>query len=238
MYFKAINLSNSFGKFQVLKGVDLHFEKGQTLSILGKSGCGKSTLLKVIAGLEKGQGHVEIDGEDVSDASTQKRKIIYLYQEALLFPHLNVFENVAFGLRIQKKANKEINALVEEMLEQLQLTEHKLKFYSELSGGQKQRVAFGRALIIKPKMLLLDEPFGNLDSDTRQQMQQLFKKVSGENNITSVFVTHDLKEALLMGNQWAFMESGKLDVFTSKYDFINDPRTGAAQEKAFWENLI
>ncbi len=237
MYFKAKGISKAFGSSAVLNGIDINLLKGETLSILGKSGCGKSTLLKIIAGLEKGQGYIEIDGAEVSQFSAQKRKIIYLYQEALLFPHLDVFENVAFGLRIQKLAHNQINTQVEAMLEQLQLSGHKHKYYNELSGGQKQRVAFGRALIIKPKMLLLDEPFGNLDAETRAQMQGLFKQVSTANNITSIFVTHDVKEALLMGDKWAIMEHGLLTVFENKHSFAADFRTGIDQEKAFWQNL-
>ncbi|MEL6651962.1 MAG: ATP-binding cassette domain-containing protein, partial [Bacteroidota bacterium] len=158
-------------------------------------------------------------------------------QEALLFPHLNVFDNLAFGLRLRRTPGAEIKKRVGEMLERLGLVDQTSKMPHQLSGGQKQRVSFGRALIINPRVLLLDEPFGALDVETRAQMQTFFKEVAQTYQITAIFVTHDLKEALLMGNRVGYMRRGKLDIYESKQAFIDDPRTEAQKEINFWRQI-
>ena len=213
-------------------------EAHKTLSILVKSGCGKTTMLKMIAGLVKpDSGNISLEGALINERIPEKRNIVYLYQEDLLFPHLNVFENIAFGLRLQHMPKGEVMHKVQEMIKSLELEGQGNKMPHQISGGQRQRVSFGRAIITNPKLLLLDEPFGSLDAITRQRMQELFKKLAAEFNITSLFVTHDLKEAILMGDEIAFMQSGILKVHPSKTDFINDPETGVQSEIGFWDSL-
>ena len=195
-------------------------------------------MLKIIAGLiTPDAGDMLLDGARINDIAPQKRNIVYLYQEALLFSHLDVFENVAFGLRLRKLPNEQIRNRVEEMLDSLELADHRGKRPEQLSGGQRQRVAFGRALIINPALMLLDEPFSNLDVEIRSSMQRLFKEVARRFSITSIFVTHDLKEALIMGDRMAQMSEGELRTFASKEDFVNDPTTGVTTELQFWEAL-
>jgi ABC-type Fe3+/spermidine/putrescine transport system ATPase subunit len=210
MYLQIENVYKNYGNREVLKSISLHVEASSTISILGKSGCGKSTLLKIIAGIE---------------------------QEALLFPHLNVFENVAFGLRIRKESTFVITQKVNTLLQQLGLHTEAKKMPHQMSGGQKQRVAFGRALIINPPLMLLDEPFSSLDVETRTSMQQLYKSIAAAYNITALFVTHDLKESLIMGDKIAYMENGLLTVYHDKKSFINDLKTGVTDEINFWNTL-
>lgn len=238
MFIEVNNLSKSYDQSLVLKDLGFKLEKNQTLSVLGKSGGGKTTLLKAIAGLlTPDSGEILLNGDNVVSTPPERRNFVYLYQETLLFPHMNILENVGFGLKIRKLPTASIRSNVLDMLDFLQLTDHAKKRPHELSGGQRQRVAFGRALIIKPQLLLLDEPFGNLDIETREAMQKLYKRMANEFNISSVFVTHDLKEALLMGNAWGYLDKGQLAMFQSRTEFVTDPRTGILEEKSFWENL-
>ena len=232
-------LSKQFGPESVFHNVHMQVRAGEVLSILGTSGSGKTTLLKVIAGLEKeDSGMIQWYGEPINEVRPQDRGIVYLYQEPLLFPHLNVFENIAFGLRIRKVADNEIKNRVRNMLSDLGIAEHAQKAPEQLSGGQKQRVSFGRALIIQPKMVLLDEPFGALDQDTRKQMQQLLRKILSDQNMTAIFVTHDIKEAIQMGTRIGKMKDGKLHVFPSLKAFIEDPKSGVQEEAKFWTDLM
>lgn len=239
MFLEVQNIVKSFQKEQVVKDLNFSLDTHKTLSILGKSGCGKTTMLKIIAGLEKPDaGTITLNGENINEKSPEKRSVVYLYQEDLLFPHLNVFENIAFGLRLKKLPKDEIKAKVEKMIDSLELIGQAYKMPHQLSGGQRQRVSFGRAIITNPSLLLLDEPFGSLDAGTRQRMQGLFKKLASQFNITSLFVTHDLKEAILMGDEIAFMQSGHLKVYKDKGEFISDPDTGVQDEIGFWEGLV
>lgn len=220
----------------MLDSVSFSLAQKETLSVLGRSGSGKTTLLRILAGLESAdEGEILLNGKRINEQTPQERAIVYLYQEALLFPHLNVFDNLAFGLRLRRTPRPEIKQAVEEMLARLSLTDQAQKMPQQLSGGQKQRVSFGRALIINPKVLLLDEPFGALDVETRSRMQAFLKEVSQAYEITAIFVTHDLKEALLMGDRIAYMREGKLDIYASKADFVKDPRTEAQAEIDFWQ---
>jgi ABC-type Fe3+/spermidine/putrescine transport system ATPase subunit len=232
------NISKKYDGRVVLDRMSFEINHTETLSILGRSGCGKTTLLKIIAGLEDtDSGAVYFEGVNGAYVRHVDRQAVYLYQEALLFPHLNVLDNIAFGLRLRNVARSLIESKTDELINELELTEHGRKMPNQLSGGQKQRVAFGRALIIEPRILLLDEPFGNLDSETRELMQLLLKRVAKQHRITSLFVTHDLKEAILMGDRIGYMDEGKLKLYQSKEAFINDPDTGVKEEIEFWKQL-
>ena len=238
MFLEVKNIKKSFANEQVISELNFSLGAHKTLSILGKSGCGKTTMLKIIGGLElPDTGDVVLNGVNINGKPPEKRGVVYLYQEDLLFPHLNVFENIAFGLRIKKTEKDIINDEVNTMIERLELTGQAAKMPHQLSGGQRQRVSFGRAIITNPSLLLLDEPFGSLDTGTRQRMQHLFKKLASEFSITSLFVTHDLKEAILMGDEIGFMKKGKLKVYKDKDDFISDPETGVQNEVDFWAGL-
>ncbi len=235
---KINNISKSFDNENILNNVSLSLQKGKTLSLLGTSGSGKTTLLKIIAGLEhQDQGTILLNEIEISCYKPQDRQCVYLYQEALLFPHLNVFENIAFGLRIRKVKEEVIQQKVDSILEMIDLKNHSLKMTSQLSGGQKQRISFARAMIIEPKILLLDEPFGALDSTTRKQMQLLFKELVHKMNITSLFVTHDLKEAIIMGDSIGKIEKGTLFQYENKYEFVTDKNSGVQNEIDFWKQF-
>ncbi len=235
---EAFNLSKSYGAETVLQAVQFTQAEGEILSVLGRSGSGKTTLLKILAGLETAdQGEVRLAGERINEVPANQRGIVYLYQEALLFPHLNVFENIAFGLRLRKMSETVVQKRVREMLAELVLEGQEAKMPHQLSGGQKQRVSFGRALIIQPRVLLLDEPFGALDVETRLSMQDFLRTVFARHEITAIFVTHDLKEAILMGDRIGSMRSGRLEIYPSKAAFIADPATEARQEIAFWKSV-
>jgi ABC-type Fe3+/spermidine/putrescine transport system ATPase subunit len=237
-FLTVSQLSKSFGDESVLDGVSFSLSGAETLSILGRSGSGKTTLLKILAGLESADaGRIMLRGEDIGNWKPQRRGIVYLYQEPLLLPHLNLFDNMAFGLRLRKMAQKEVRENVHALIGELGLTGHEQKMPQQLSGGQRQRVAFGRAIVVKPSLLLLDEPFGSLDVEVRANMQELFKKTAHEHGLPALFVTHDLKEAILMGDRIGHMEGGKLRTFATKHDFIEDPDLGVQREIAFWDAL-
>lgn len=232
------NLSKSFGDEKVLNGLSFAHQEHKTLSILGESGSGKSTLLKIIAGiLNEFKGDILVDGRSIAHLKPKDRGAVYLYQEPLLFPHLNVEDNIAFGLKIREDDPHRVADKTAEMIKQLKLIGQEKKYPAQLSGGQKQRVSFGRAFIIHPRILLLDEPFASLDPGTRQEMQMLFKEIAEKEKITSLFVTHDLKEALLTGDRFGMMEEGNLRVYDNRKDFIEDSGTGVKQEIEFWKNL-
>lgn len=233
------NLSKSFGNETILTDIDLHLEHNKVLSMLGSSGSGKTTLLKIIAGLEQqSSGEIFLSQTEISKQPPQHRNIVYLYQEALLFPHLNVFENIAFGLRLKKQSHQEINDKVRQMLRHLDLEKHINKMPNQLSGGQKQRVSFGRAMVVEPKLLLLDEPFGALDSNTRQKMQALFKRLALELKLAALFVTHDLKEAIIMGDDIGKIQKGKWIQYENKQAFFEDETSGVKNEVDFWKGIL
>lgn len=238
MWLKVEHIDVKYDGISVINDLSFELTEKQTLAVLGKSGCGKTTLLKTISGLiSPTAGKVYLMEEDLEGIPANRRNIIYLNQEALLFPHLNVYENIAFGLKIRKEDSESIRNSVMQMLDNLDLLGYEHKMPNQLSGGQRQRVSFGRALILNPKVLLLDEPFASLDAQTRGRMQTFYRAMAEKYCITSVFVTHDVKEAMLMGDAIGLMDKGKLELFDSKDDFIRDERTGVKQEIEFWNTI-
>lgn len=232
------NIHKAYGGEAVLRGVSFELAPASTLSVLGESGCGKSTLLKVMAGIEVPDGgRFLFAGQDMFALPAQRRGVVYLSQEPLLFPHLNVAKNLGYGLMIRHEKPAAIRSQVQDLAAQLGLSEHLHKMPDQLSGGQRQRVSFGRALIINPAAMLLDEPFASLDGRTRSEMQQLYKGISKRYGITSLFVTHDLKEALIMADDIAHMRDGLLHVYPSLRAFAEAPDSGVAGELNFWENF-
>lgn len=233
------NLEVRFGQQAVFSDVSFEVEAHTTLVLTGPSGCGKTTLLRAIAGLVSADhGHVTLGAARVDELAANRRGIVYLNQEPLLFPHLTLFENLAFGLRLRRFPLTAIRERVGSLLRSLGLDDMELRRPHTLSGGERQRAAFGRALAVEPALLLLDEPFSNLDPDTRASMQGLFKQVSQERGVTSLFVTHDLKESLCIGDRFGLMRNGHVDIFGSKDAYAADPRSGVAREAQFWQDII
>ncbi len=223
------------GSRRVLQEVSFRVEAHSTLAVIGESGCGKTTLLRAIAGLTPIEhGRIEVDGRAVEGLAPNRRDVVYLNQEPLLFPHLNLFENLAFGLRLRGRPRKQIDMRVDALLGALDLRGLEKRHPQTLSGGQRQRAGFGRARAVEPAVMLLDEPFGSLDPTTREGMQDLFKLVSRERGITAVFVTHDLKESLRVGEQFAALRAGRFCAYADRAAFCADPATGVTREMAFW----
>jgi sulfate transport system ATP-binding protein len=204
-----------FGSFVALNQVSVDIQSGQLTALLGPSGCGKTTLLRSIAGLENlDQGHIFFNGEDISKQAPGERKIGFVFQHYALFKHLTVFENVAFGLRVKQKKERpnedQIKEKVHELLDLVQLDWLGHRYPSELSGGQRQRIALARALAIEPQVLLLDEPFGALDTKVRENLRRWLRKMHDQLHITSIFVTHDQEEAMSVADQIVLMDHGQV----------------------------
>ena len=227
-----------FAQRAVLEDISFYLAGHSTLAIIGASGSGKTTLLRSIAGLTAAsRGRVILDNQPIDQLPVNQRCIVYLNQEPLLFPHLTLFDNVAFGLRLRRYLPAVIHDRTAMLLARLGLDELRDRYPHALSGGERQRAAFGRALAVEPKLLLLDEPFSNLDPDNRTIMQALFKEISREQAITSIFVTHDIKECLRMGDRFAILGNGALALYEDKQTFSADPRSGVATELQFWREL-
>lgn len=219
------NLGKSFNNIKVLENINLKIEQGEFISLLGFSGCGKTTLLNLIAGLEQvDSGEVFFDDIDITSLPSNKRNATIVYQDFLLFPHMNVFENIAFGLKVRKISKLEIKNMVEEMLEVIGLMDKKECYPSELSGGQKQRVAIARALIVKPNILLLDEPFSGLDTSLKYLMRDFVIDLTKKFNITTIMVTHDMKEAFSTSSRVAILNNYEIQIFDTPQNIYNNPK--------------
>nr|WP_298687793.1 ABC transporter ATP-binding protein [uncultured Dongia sp.] len=200
-----------FGSFQALHDIDLAIMPGEIITLLGPSGCGKTTLMRLIAGFENlSGGIIRIDGQDVADLPPERRPVNMVFQRYALFPHLDVFENIAFGLKVKGMARDEVRARVQRMLQIVQLESFANRYIDELSGGQCQRVALGRALVNEPKVLLLDEPLAALDLKIRQHMLAEMKRIHAETRATFVYVTHDQDEAMILSDRVVLMEKGRI----------------------------
>ncbi|GAB1482114.1 ABC transporter ATP-binding protein [Treponema sp.] len=219
-------IAKAFGDFKVLKNVSLDIKKGEFFSLLGPSGCGKTTLLRIIAGFETpDEGIITLDGLDVLHQAPNMRHINTIFQNYALFPHLSVFENVAFPLRIKKFSNKDIKARVTEYLSLVELGAHAHKKPNQLSGGQKQRVAIARALINEPSVLLLDEPLSALDAKLRQHMLIELDRIHDKIGITFIYITHDQQEALSVSDRIAVMDQGDVLQVGSPHEIYESPAT-------------
>lgn len=204
------NVDKYFGKFQAIDNVSLDIGHGEFFSLLGASGCGKTTLLRMLAGFEQPtSGEIYIDGQPMTGVPPHHRPVNMVFQNYAIFPHLNVRDNIAYGLRKQKLTRAKRYELVEEMLELIKLPDYGDRRATQLSGGQRQRIALARALILKPKVLLLDEPLGALDKQLREQMQLELRALQKTVGITFVFVTHDQEEALTLSDRIAVMADGR-----------------------------
>lgn len=200
------------GVNQVLKSIDLDVEKGELVTLLGPSGCGKSTLLRSLAGLEDiSSGQIILDGEDITNTPVQKRGIGMVFQQYSLFQNMNVEDNIAFGLKIAKMDKNEIDKKVKAAIEMVDLSGKEKSYPSQLSGGQQQRVAIARAIVMEPKVLLLDEPLSAIDAKLRRELQEKIKRVQKELKITTIFVTHDQDEAMIMSDKIHLMNQGIIE---------------------------
>lgn len=218
------NLAKNFGEHQVLKGIDLNIYENEFLTLLGPSGCGKTTTLRIIAGFEEPSGgEVLFNGIDISTMPAFKREVNTVFQKYALFPFLNVYDNVAFGLKIKKTPKSVIDEKVRKTLKLVGLEGFEKRNVTLLSGGQQQRVAIARALVNEPKVLLLDEPLGALDAKLRKEMQIELKKIQKEVGITFIFVTHDQEEALSMSDTVVVMNEGIIQQIGSPVDIYNEP---------------
>lgn len=231
-------LSKAFKDSTILSDISGNFSRGCITAVLGSSGVGKTTLLRIIAGLEKQDtGQVELNGQSIDHLEPEKRNIVYMSQQPLLFPHLNVWENVAFGLQAKGAAREEAKAKAETLLEAVFMAEFSTKDPAILSGGQKQRIAFIRAIAVEPEVLLLDEPFAALDSEARNDMQQLFGEMAKERELTAIFVTHDLKEAVTLGQQIGVLGQSSLDIYPNAEAFFLVHPQRLEKEKSFWNQF-
>lgn len=219
-------VTKAFGDFVAVDGLNLEIGENQFYAVIGPSGCGKTTTLRMIGGFEEPTaGAIRLYGEDVTGRKPYKRPVNTVFQSYALFPHLNVFDNVAFGLRRQNVEDREIGRQVAEMLELVQLTPVAKRRPRQLSGGQQQRVALARALVNHPSVLLLDEPLGALDLKLRKEMQIELKRIQQEVGITFVHVTHDQEEAMTMADTVAVMHKGRIERLGEPMEIYDDPRT-------------
>jgi sulfate transport system ATP-binding protein len=204
-------LSKRYGSFQAVRDVSFEVPAGELVALLGPSGSGKSTILRIIAGLERADtGSVVLTGEDATRLPVQERGVGFVFQHYALFRHMSVRDNIAFGLKVRKLAKAEIKARVDELLELVQLAGYAGRYPSQLSGGQRQRVALARALAPRPKVLLLDEPFGALDAKVRDELRAWLRKLHDEVHVTSLFVTHDQREAFEVADQIVVLNEGRV----------------------------
>ncbi|MBO5734383.1 MAG: ABC transporter ATP-binding protein [Clostridia bacterium] len=233
------NISKSFGEEDILENFSVEIERHAFVTILGPSGCGKTTMLRLIGGFEvPDEGQILFDGEDITSLPPYKRRLNTVFQKYALFPHMNVFDNVAFGLTIKKVDKKIIKEKVSEVLKLVNLSGFEKRSVDSLSGGQQQRIAIARALVNEPEVLLLDEPLGALDLKLRQEMQLELKKIQTKLGITFIYVTHDQEEALTMSDEVIVMNNGKIQQKGSPIDIYNEPQNAFVASFIGESNII
>ena len=228
---KLENIKKSYGDKNIIKNLNLEIYEGEIITFLGPSGCGKTTILRMISGLEDAtSGKIYLDGKDMTGVEAKDREINTIFQSYALFPHMNVYDNIAFGLKMKKVPKEEIAKRVKAMLELVKLTGYEKRKPSELSGGEQQRVATARALINNPKVLLLDEPLSALEKKKKKQMRIELKELQQKLGITFIYVTHDQSEALSLSNRIMLMHNGKIVELTTPKDLYEHPKTKFAAD--------
>ncbi len=233
------NICKTFDDTEVLKGINLYIDKNEFVTLLGPSGCGKSTMLRIIAGFEEPtSGDVIFEGNSILDVPPYERTVNTVFQKYALFPHLNVEDNIAFGLKLKKTPSAEIKKKVSKMLELVNLKGFEKRSVNALSGGQQQRVAIARALVNEPSVLLLDEPLAALDLKLRQSMQLELKNMQKELGITFIYVTHDQEEALTMSDTVVVMKEGTIQQIGKPTDIYNEPKNAYVADFIGKSNII
>jgi len=224
-YVQVVNIDKSFQGRQVLKGIELEIEKGEFVTLLGPSGCGKTTLLRIVAGLERGDGgKVILNGREIVEGQSKKEQNIgMVFQSYALFPNMTAFENIAFGLKIKKVPSLEIRKQVEEIMDILSIAGKENNYPHQMSGGQQQRVALARALVVKPDLLLLDEPLSAVDAKVRESARILIRDVQKKMGITTIFVTHDQLEALVMSDRIVVINGGEIMQYGTPEQIYHTP---------------
>ena len=225
-YIRFEKINKKFGTNHVLKDIDLDVEKGQLVTLLGPSGCGKSTLLRCLAGLEQvTDGHIYLDGQEITDVVPRRRGIGMVFQQYSLFPNMSVYDNVAYGLKLKKMPKPEIRKAVTEMLDIVGLSEKISQYPAQLSGGQQQRVALARAMVTAPKVLLLDEPLSAIDALLRKNLQIEIRRIQQQLGITTIFVTHDQDEAMVMSDMIHLFHEGRIEQSGTPEEIYTHPAT-------------
>lgn len=226
MYVELKNINKTFGNFKASDNVSFGIEKGKLIGLLGPSGSGKTTILRMIAGLENpDSGQIIIDGNVVNDIPASKRGIGFVFQNYALFRYMTIYENIAFGLKVQKKNKKEIDNRVKELISLIGLEGLEKRYPSQLSGGQRQRVAFARALAPNPQLLLLDEPFAAIDAKVRQELRSWLKAMIEKLGVTSIFVTHDQDEAIEVADEIIITNRGRVEQVGTPFQIYQKPET-------------
>ncbi|MFN8486402.1 MAG: ABC transporter ATP-binding protein [Caldilineaceae bacterium] len=236
---KLVQLTKQYGHVTAVNQLSLEIPAGELVALLGPSGCGKTTTMRMIAGLlTPSAGELLFDGKSMLKVPAEKRGAVMVFQKHLLFPTMNVAENVGFGLKMQGVPKREIEQRVSEMLDLVRLPGYEKRRAHELSGGQQQRVALARALVIRPNVLLLDEPLANLDANLRLEMRELIRRIQRALNITTIFVTHDQEEAVMLADRVALLFNGVLQQYAEPHAFYERPRTAAVARFFRNENLL
>lgn len=234
-----VNLCKKYDDLQVLENFNLDVKKNEFLTLLGPSGCGKTTTLRIIGGFEQADsGKVVFEGSEIQDLPPYQRQLNTVFQKYALFPHMNIFDNVAFGLKIKKLPKAEIEKKVKKILSLVNLSGYEKRSIDSLSGGQQQRIAIARALVNEPKVLLLDEPLGALDLKLRKEMQMELKSMQQSIGITFIYVTHDQEEALTMSDKIIVMNEGKIQQMGTPVDIYNEPENAFVAKFIGESNII
>ena len=222
---ELINVTKYYGKTLAVKNISFKVNNGEFFTLLGPSGCGKTTILRIIAGiLKQDSGKILLNGEDISNIPPYERRFGYVFQNYALFPHMTVFENVAFGLKIRKLSKEEIRERVQEALRMVKLEGYENRYPRELSGGEQQRVALARSIVLRPPILLLDEPLSNLDAKLREEMRAELKTLQRKLGVTTIYVTHDQLEALSMSDRVCVMSKGKIEQIGRPMEIYRKPK--------------